>query len=69
MAADAERRQWPRWSLEAKLAAWRLMQVRGASAAVALRREIETTARQHGFGRVLNLLRQSDTEHNRKPIA
>jgi hypothetical protein len=68
MAADAERRQWPGWSLEAKLAAWRLMEARGASA-TALRRDIETTARQHGFGRVLHLLRQSEAEHNKRPIA
>jgi hypothetical protein len=67
MAADAERRQWPRWSLEAKLAAWRLMQTRGASA-TALRSDIETAARRQGFGRVLNLIRQSETERSKKPI-
>jgi DNA-binding winged helix-turn-helix (wHTH) protein/TolB-like protein/Tfp pilus assembly protein PilF len=62
LAADAEQRHWLGWSLEAKLAAWELLHARGAdsAAANALRLEIETTARQHGFGRILSILQQRD---------
>lgn len=60
LGADAERRQWLGWSLEAKLAAWELLHVSGVSGADPLRREIETTARRHGFGRILKLLQNSD---------
>ena len=62
LAADAERRHWVGWSLEAKLAAWELLneRVAGSAAANALRLEIETTARQHGFGRILNIVQRRD---------
>jgi eukaryotic-like serine/threonine-protein kinase len=58
LAADAERRQFLPWALEARLAAWRLLQTHGAGAPDALRGEIERTARGHGFGRILKLLQQ-----------
>ena len=60
LAADAEQRHWLSWSLEAKLAAWELLRARQAYSAPALRREIETTARHHGFGRILKLLARDD---------
>jgi DNA-binding winged helix-turn-helix (wHTH) protein/Tfp pilus assembly protein PilF/TolB-like protein len=58
LAADAERRRFVSWALEARLAAWRLAQTQGKGAPEALRSEIEKTARQHGFGRILKLLQQ-----------
>jgi hypothetical protein len=58
LAADAERRQFVPWALEARLAAWRLLQTQEAGAPDALRGEIEKTARRHGFGRILKLLQQ-----------
>jgi DNA-binding winged helix-turn-helix (wHTH) protein/tetratricopeptide (TPR) repeat protein len=60
LAADAEHRRWLGWSLEAKLAAWELLRARQADGAPALRREIENTARHHGFGRILKLLARDD---------
>ena len=62
LATDAERRRWLGWMLEAKLAAWELSRVRDAGAAEALHVEIEKTAREHGFIRILNLLRRRDGE-------
>jgi DNA-binding winged helix-turn-helix (wHTH) protein/tetratricopeptide (TPR) repeat protein len=59
LAVDAERRHWIGWSLEAKLAAWELLRARDPRTAGALRGEIETTARKHGFERILNLLNVS----------
>jgi len=56
LAADAERRHWLGWSLEAKLAAWELLRAQHADGAQPLRRDIESTARRHGFGRILRLL-------------
>jgi DNA-binding winged helix-turn-helix (wHTH) protein/TolB-like protein len=57
LAADAERRHFLSWSLEAKMAAWQLLHSQGASErATALRREIEGEARQYGYGRILHLL-------------
>jgi DNA-binding winged helix-turn-helix (wHTH) protein/tetratricopeptide (TPR) repeat protein len=58
LAADAERRQFIPWALEARLAAWRLLQQRGMGAADALRGEIEKSARRQGFGRILRLLQE-----------
>lgn len=58
LAADAGRRHWMGWSLEAKLAAWELMKSRGDGAATALRAEINETARAHGFGRILKILKR-----------
>jgi hypothetical protein len=60
LAGDAERRHFIGWALEAKLAAWELMQARDAGAADTLRAGIENTAREHGFGRVMKLLRRHD---------
>jgi DNA-binding winged helix-turn-helix (wHTH) protein/tetratricopeptide (TPR) repeat protein len=57
LAADAERRQFVSWALEAKLAAWRLLRTQGRGSADTVRGEIEKTARKHGFGRILKLLR------------
>jgi len=58
LAADAERRRFVAWALEARLAAWRLLRTQGMGAADTLRGEIEKTARHHGFGRILKLLQQ-----------
>ena len=57
LAADAERRHWMAWALEAKLAAWQLLRARHAVRAQALYQDIDETARQHGFGRILRLLK------------
>jgi len=56
LAADAEQRHWLGWALEAKLAAWELLHAQHAVGAETLRRDIESTARRHGFGRVLKLV-------------
>ena len=59
LADDAEQRQFIPWALEARLAAWQLLRMRGAGAAPdALRVEIEKSARRRGFGRILRLLQQ-----------
>ncbi len=60
LAADAEHRHWLGWSLEAKLAAWEQLRARRADGAAALRRDIDNTARRHGFGRILQLLARDD---------
>ena len=60
LAADAEQRHWLNWALEARLAAWQLLRARHADGAEALQRDIESTARRHGFGRILTLLARSD---------
>ncbi len=62
LAADAEQRHWLGWSLEAKLAAWELLRAERGNGASGLRRDIENTARRHGFGRILNLLARADSE-------
>jgi DNA-binding winged helix-turn-helix (wHTH) protein/tetratricopeptide (TPR) repeat protein/TolB-like protein len=56
LAADAERRQFISWALEAKFAAWRLLHAQGRGTADAVRGEIEKSARERGFGRILKLL-------------
>ena len=56
LAADAEQRRFNSLALEAKLAAYRLLRAQGQSKADPLRSEIEKTAREHGFGRILKLL-------------
>jgi DNA-binding winged helix-turn-helix (wHTH) protein/tetratricopeptide (TPR) repeat protein len=61
LATDAEHRNFVAWALEARLAAWRLRQVRGTGTPDALRGEIEKAARQHGFGRILKLLQQPES--------
>jgi len=60
LAADAEHRRFIGWSLEARVAAWQLLHERQAAAARALREDIEKSARQHGFGRILTLLAHGD---------
>jgi hypothetical protein len=62
LATDAERRRFVAWALEARLAAWRVLRAQGLGAGDALRAAIEKTARRHGFGRILKLLRQSIRE-------
>jgi hypothetical protein len=56
LTADAERRRFISWALEAKLASWWLLRTQGRGTADAVRGEIEKTAREHGFGRILKLL-------------
>ena len=63
LAADAERRHWTAWALEAKLAAWELMRVRHAGEAQALYRDVHETAQRHGFGRILRLLNRPVGAH------
>jgi DNA-binding winged helix-turn-helix (wHTH) protein/Tfp pilus assembly protein PilF/TolB-like protein len=58
LAADAEQRRFIPWALEARLAALQLMATKGAGAPEALRKEIEKTARQDGFARILRLLQE-----------
>lgn len=60
LATDAERRRWVGWSLEAKLAAWELLRRKDAGSAAPLRQDIERTAQQHGFGRILNVLAREE---------
>ncbi|MBS0388606.1 MAG: hypothetical protein JSR15_08995, partial [Proteobacteria bacterium] len=59
LAADASRRHWLAWSLEAKIDAWELLSARGDSAAAPLRADIDAAARAHGFGRIQKLLRRA----------
>ena len=59
LAADAERRHWMGWALEAKLAAWQLLRARRSDRAEVLYRDIDETARRYGFGRIRRLLRSS----------
>ena len=60
LATDAEQRHWLSWALEARLAAWQLLSARGDVRAQNLRHQIETTAREHGFLRILRQLRQGE---------
>jgi DNA-binding winged helix-turn-helix (wHTH) protein/tetratricopeptide (TPR) repeat protein len=57
LAADAERRHWMGWALEAKLVAWQLLRARHTARAQALYRDIDETAQRQGFGRILMLLK------------
>ncbi len=66
LAADAERRQWLAWSLEAKLAEWQLLKAAGnAAAATRLRADLETVAGKHGFRRIITSISASPQQ---KPI-
>lgn len=56
LALDAEHRHFLGWSLEAKLAEWRVLAAHDGSQARELRAEIEREARAHGFNRILALL-------------
>jgi hypothetical protein len=74
LAADAGKRHWLGWALEAKVAAWELLRARGTdpaganpAAAESLGREIRQTAREHGFGRILNILDAASAPGARAP--
>jgi hypothetical protein len=56
LAADAERRHWLGWSLEAELAMVEALQLQHDPGAATLRAEVVSTARGHGFGWVLTRL-------------
>lgn len=57
LATDAERRHFVAWSLEARLAAWRILRSRGCgNSAEVLRKQLEADAGRGGFQRVLNRL-------------
>jgi tetratricopeptide (TPR) repeat protein/TolB-like protein len=59
LAADAARRHWLRWSLEAQLAAWQLAQTnRDQTSAARLRKDLENAARSHNMGRILARVKQ-----------
>lgn len=60
LARDADGRHFLNWALEAKLAAWELLHAESTASAPALRRDIESTARAHGFGRILHQLARDD---------
>jgi tetratricopeptide (TPR) repeat protein len=60
LGADAERRHFVGWALEARLAAWELLRRRAAGAAATLQQQLEHSARQHGYGRILTLLAYPD---------
>lgn len=62
LAADADRRHWTAWALEAKLAAWQLLRARHGRGSQALYRDIDETARRKGFGRILRLLKQPPSD-------
>lgn len=56
IAADAEQRRFVGWALEARLAAWQVAQARALPETSRLRGELDSDARQHGYGRILRLL-------------
>jgi hypothetical protein len=60
LASDAESRHFVGWALEARLAAWQLLQLHDPARASALRAEIEKTARAHDFGRILKMLQRPE---------
>jgi hypothetical protein len=53
LAEDAQKRYWIALALEAKLAAVGLLDEENDPSAAQTRREVEQTARQHGFGWIL----------------
>lgn len=60
LAADAERRHWLAWSLEAKLAAWQLLDTPAdARAAAVLGQDLRAQAKKYGFHRILALMKSS----------
>ncbi|TLY48107.1 MAG: hypothetical protein E6K53_16095 [Gammaproteobacteria bacterium] len=61
LADDAEKRFWLANALEARLAALEGLKRNNDPAAVPLQRQIEATARQHGFNRVLARLQVKKT--------
>jgi hypothetical protein len=57
LALDAQRRHFIAWSLEAKLAEWRILRSQGEPAAASrLRAELAEEADKHGFRRIIALL-------------
>lgn len=61
LAADAERRHFIGWSLEAKLAAWEIQSRQLGDGSSSLRNELSDTARRHGFGRILRRLKKEES--------
>lgn len=61
LAADAAKRQWLDWSLEARLATYDVLAQAHDPAAAARRGELETDARKRGFGWVLERLGSATT--------
>lgn len=60
LGTDAEQRHWLAWSLEAKVAEWRVLRSReNAAASVTLGRELAATARKLGFGRIVAQLQET----------
>ncbi len=58
LANDAEQRHFLGWSLEARLAAWQVSVENGLAQPAGLHDQLEASARQHGYGRILRLLEQ-----------
>jgi DNA-binding winged helix-turn-helix (wHTH) protein/tetratricopeptide (TPR) repeat protein len=61
LAADARKRQWLEWSLDARLSALNVLVQAGDPLAATMRRELETDARKHGFGWVVMRLDNEST--------
>jgi tetratricopeptide (TPR) repeat protein len=70
LADDAARRHFLSWSLEAKLMALDLLSAQHLPTATALRSDIDTIARRHGFGRVLHRLvsQNSPNQASQEPL-
>jgi len=59
LAQDAANRHFLAWSLEARLAEWRVLAAQGKPAAPKVRAQLETEARQGGFNRILELIKRA----------
>jgi hypothetical protein len=57
LAQDAASRHFVNWSLEARLAEWRVLSAQGKSAAMPVRAGVEAEARRRGFNRILALIK------------
>lgn len=62
LALDAARRHFVAWSLEARLAEWRLLASLGKPSALEVRVELESEARRRGFKRILGLLKSAPAQ-------
>ena len=59
LAVDAQKRDWINWWLEAQLAEWRLLKSGGNDAAAKqLHDDLNSAARQSGFGRIVSLVNE-----------